>query len=336
MKIQITPDVLTNYFAGRATAIQKQQIDDWVKDQANRELFFAALADYENQQPQYVADVDKAIQRHQASLAQACQPVEPDEPASPFVAHTNQQIRWLAWVAASVVLLMTAGWLFRDDWLYKRYQTAYGQTQQLTLSDGSRVVLNANSRLRVPRFGFGAYSREVLLVGEASFAVAHTKDHQPFLVKTLQAFEVMVLGTEFTVYTRRQTGKVVLNKGSVQLRYREGRQARQLLMKPGDLVTLDQQGHARHRQLPKPEIESAWQQHRFVFTKTSLHDIAQLLADSYGLQLQITDPDLANWTVSGSFSANSADELLDLLMQASSLQYTRQGNNILISKTSTY
>lgn len=333
MNTPVSSDLLIIYFSGQATAFQKRLIDEWAADPAHRDEFFAALTAWENKHPQYVTDVDSAIQRHQTRMADfwAMPPAEPD--TTPVIELPVRRFGWVIWAAASIAFVLLAGWGIRDRLQYIQYQTAYGQTHPITLPDGSRVVLNANSRLQVPRFGFGRFGREVLLAGEASFAVTHTPDDQPFVVRTPQQFSVLVLGTEFTVYTRRQGGRVVLNKGRVKLNYRDGPTDHQLLMKPGDLVTLDGRGHAQRQHLPEPETRSAWEHNRYVFSNTTLREIGQLFADNYGLQLSLADPELADWTVSGAFTATSSNELLDVLMAASSLTYTRTGNQICISKT---
>lgn len=60
--------------------------------------------------------------------------------------------RYFGWmVAATVLLVLGSGWLFRDSLRYQRHSTGYGQTQTLRLADGTQVTLNANSTLRVPR-----------------------------------------------------------------------------------------------------------------------------------------------------------------------------------------
>lgn len=332
MKTNVTPELLTAYFSGQATAFQKQLLDEWVTDAANREVFYYALATWESQQPQYVADVDKGIQGHQIRMVQLTNVVIEDETPDETPTLNSRWGWWLWLAAASVLLVLGGGWLFRENWQYQQFRTTYGETRHLTLPDGSTVVLNANSRLQVPRFGFGNVTREVMLAGEASFSVTHTIDNLPFVVKTARKFDVKVLGTEFTVFARKRGGKVTLNKGRIELRYQEGSNTRQLLMKPGDLVTLDPGGHAQQKQVKKPENESAWQQNRYVFANTSLGDIGQLFAENYGLQLNFADPDLANWTVSGSFTAHSSDDLLEVLMEASSLTYIRHGTHIQIAK----
>lgn len=333
MKTHVTKELLFNYFAGRTTTFQKQLIDEWVKDAANREQFFAWLEHWESQNPQYVADVQSAVERHQRRMTQGAEEdgFSEKDPAVPAVEWWQPWATWVA--AASVAFLLAAGWIYRDKLLNETYTTAYGQTRHLMLADGSEVTLNANSSLKVSRFGFGSRTRDVELAGEASFSVTHTPDDQPFVVKTARNFEVVVLGTEFTVYNRERGGKVVLNKGKVQLRYQQGRSPRQLTMKPGDLVTLDRRnGPVQLRQLTQPENLSAWRENRFVFEETTLEEITHLFRENYGLELEITNPKLAEWTVSGSFTAHNAEELLESLMEGSALTYKRTGNHIVITE----
>ena len=129
--------------------------------------------------------------------------------------------------AAVVVLLVSVGlWLNKSTLLYRSYQTSNGEIRRFVLMDGSQVTLNARSNLMVPRWGFGTSSREVVLDGEASFTVRHTPDNHKFVVKTGKGFEVVVLGTEFSVFSRSRGARVVLNKGKVQVNYQEGKNAR--------------------------------------------------------------------------------------------------------------
>ena len=196
---------------------------------------------------------------------------------------------WLA--AASVVLVIVlAGLLFRNQIIYQTYTTAFGETRSLTLDDGTSVRLNANSSLRVPRWGFGRTSREVLLMGEADFSVTHTPDDQKFVVKTVKDFEVVVLGTEFTVFARNRGARVLLNKGKVQLHYQENKIARQVTMKPGDLVTLDPENHIALKMRKQPQLPPIGNEKRFVFEETTLEEVAYMLEENYGLQVEIKRP----------------------------------------------
>ncbi|WP_266368371.1 FecR family protein [Tellurirhabdus rosea] len=328
----ITKELLFSYFAGNASALQKRQIDEWVREPVHEELFYQWLDEWEKSQPQYAVDVPAAIGRYHDYLRHRQTATGlADEP--PVRVRTLRR-GWLTGVAASVALLLTTGWLYRDQIRYRTYATTFGQTQSHELPDGSRVTLNANSLLRIPRFGFGSGSRDVHLSGEAVFSVRHQPDNQPFRVRTDNRFEVVVLGTEFSVFARRRGARVVLNKGKVQINENSGNRARQVLMKPGDLVTLDHRGRLELRRVARPELLSAWKEHRFVFEQTSLQELTNLFRENYGLRLVFSDQTLARQTISGSFTASNADELLTILGEALDLKFSRRGRTVLVSETS--
>ncbi|MVM32380.1 DUF4974 domain-containing protein [Spirosoma sp. HMF4905] len=335
MKNQVSKETLFNYFAGGATALQKQLIDEWAKDESNQEFFFECLAIWESQNPQFIADANEGLKRHQQRIAS-----QQNEDTHQLVTAEESTTYWVRpiWVrtmiAASLgIILLLGGVFFKDDVLFKTYSTAYGETSKVMLSDGSQVTLNANSSLRVPRFGFGKETREVVLVGEADFCIKHMPDHQHFVVQTNKNFEVVVLGTEFLVSTRETGKKVVLNKGKVRLLYQEGKTNKQLTMKPGNLVTFDNEGRIRVKQTPKPQDFIAWEEHRFVFDGTTLAEISTLFAENYGIKLQIPDKALTQWTISGAFTAYTAKDLIETLASASNLTYRQQGDTIVITQT---
>ena len=336
MKTQISKESLFTYFAGRATALQKQAIDEWAKDEQNREVFFKHLAAWENQNLQFVPDDRKAFMRHQQRLLDRAvrEPTAPSLTVSAEPRTLRLKQNWFRWlVAASVSLTaVAAGMYANDSLLYSTYHTHFGETRTVQLPDGSRITLNANSSLRVPRFQFGRQNRKVVLRGEADFAIKHLPDHQPFVVRTDKNFEVIVLGTEFLVNTREQGKKVVLSTGKVRLLYQEGTANKQLLMKPGHLVTFDHRGRANLKQTLQPGNFTSWKDHRFVFDGTTLAEISTLFAQHYGVTLQIPDKVLAQWTISGAFTAHSADELIETITSASNLTYQQRGSTIIITQ----
>lgn len=333
MMTPITQELLFRYFAGQATPFQKQLVEEWSTQPGNQEAFFASLDTYERTQPQFVPDASAAITRHQQRMSQAGNADSTEENTVPvYVLPTRRTWgRWLA--AASAGLLIFFGWLLRDTIVHQTYATAYGETRTLILPDGSCATLNANSTLRVARFGFGSQTRLVRLTGEAAFSVVHTPDDQPFVVRMGRNIDVVVLGTEFVVSSRQQGERVVLNRGRVRVRYQQDGQTRQLLMVPGDQVTVPERGRPQLSKLAKPENVLAWRDNRYVFDKTPLTDIAQLFHDNYGVELRFADAAVAHWTVSGSFAAHTSDELLESLVQASGLNYARIGNKVTITNS---
>ncbi len=327
MNTQVTKEILFHYFSGRATVFQKQTIEDWAKDPGNREVFFSHLSAWEKENAQYEPDTAAAFDRHKERMSVFKADSRDDEHEKTGL---GRRFNFLM-VASVVVLLLAGAWFFRENIMFDIYKTGYGQIRSLQLQDGSKVVMNANSELKVPRFGFGNSTRQVELTGEADFSVTHRADNRKFVVTTDRNFEVVVFGTEFVINTRRKGAKVVLNKGSVQLRYQEGTAQKNMMMKPGDLVTLDERNQASIRQVASTQQHSAWKEHRLVFDQTTLAEVAQMFEDNYGLKVEIPDSELAGWTISGSFSADNSEELLQTLTEAAGLTYRKEGNRIIIS-----
>ncbi|PKK38245.1 hypothetical protein BWI96_00145 [Siphonobacter sp. SORGH_AS_0500] len=321
----ITQELLFRYFAGTSTAFEKQWINQWIQQEEHLEFFFLCLDRYESAHPQFQTDASQAFIRHQKRC------LEQDTTPPPAVESKSLSRIWM--LVACVSFLLIGGYLFKDHLLYKSYRTGYGETAHLTLSDGSKVILNANSTLREPRFAWMDTLRQVYLTGEANFSVVHTPDHKKLVVQTSQGMQVVVLGTEFTVYDRHQAARVVLHKGKIELRYVQDKGVKKIMMSPGDLVTTTPNEKPQVKRDETPDKYTAWTRDRFVFEQTSLQEIAQLFADNYGLTVEIQDPQLAQETISGSFTAHNGKELLELLIEASSLQFTQINNHIFITTT---
>ncbi len=251
--------------------MQNILIQEWLDNPVNRELYFQWLEEWESENPQFTPDVEPAYQRSLYIVQQDNDTPEAFPPAiKTGLGSLIHQLFVFRWVAAASVAVILGAYLLSDFWLYTHYETGYGEIRMVRLPDSSRVILNANSILTIPRFGFGSGTREVLLKGEAEFAVKHTTDHRKFVVRTPDKLEVRVLGTEFIVYSRDRGLKVVLSQGSVQLRSLndlnpkpdpDETRRRSYAIDPGRINVSHSQSLFRHQ---------AWKQHRFMFENTSV------------------------------------------------------------------
>lgn len=111
--------------------------------------------------------------------------------------------------------------------------TPAATTTLVTLSDGTRVMLNANSKLEYPASFDDAEVREVRLKGEAHFEVTKNP-HRPFVVKAGE-MQTQVLGTIFDVKAyRKDAPKVTLMQGKVKVSNADT----EIEMRPGQTATL--------------------------------------------------------------------------------------------------
>ena len=111
--------------------------------------------------------------------------------------------------------------------------TLAATTTLVTLSDGTKVMLNANSTLEYPASFDDAEVREVRLKGEAHFEVTKNP-HRPFVVKAGE-MQTQVLGTVFDVKAyRKDAPKVTLMEGKVKVSNADT----EVEMRPGQTATL--------------------------------------------------------------------------------------------------
>lgn len=327
MSKSIHKKILFDFFDGKATAIQRKHVEEWLRDSVNEAFFFQCLDEWESQHPQYIPDATPALEKFidltesPVSESGFC---EPKHETTDTNTHSHR-----SWgIAASVVLLLSSGFLFQKNLFYKSYRTGFAQTQSIYLADSTQVSLNANSTLWVPRWGFDK-KREVILEGEGEFNVTHTVDNKRFIVKTERDFNVEVLGTEFVVFARPRGNRVVLNKGKVEVHY----QQKQLTLRPGDALTLP--ANATRPQLTKaaqPERLATWKNHQFYFDDAPLAEVRHTLEEHFGLRVSIADSSLNDRRLSGYFKATSAQEVADILSSLLATPVTLSSDQLTISK----
>lgn len=156
--------------------------------------------------------------------------------------------------------------------------TPAGTTTSLTLSDGTEVLLSANSRLEYTKV-FSAEKREVTLTGEARFSVA--KDaNRPFIVRTEQ-IQTQVLGTVFDVKAYPKTlPDVTLYEGKVEVSLNGSSPQ---LMQPGEQASISQEGKL---QLAKASTDQGkWTEGEFAFDNRELKSVMQEIGSWYNISV---------------------------------------------------
>lgn len=201
----------------------------------------------------------------------------------------------------------------------------------VTLSDGSKVWMNAASSIRYP-IVFTGNKREVSISGEAYFEIAHNAS-KPFYVSK-GAMQVQVVGTHFNVNSYEDDGaiKITLLEGSVKVTNKD----KSVFIKPGEqaiakTITNEQTPLSINRS-PNMEEVMAWKNGRFVFKNTKLEIIMAQIERWYNVEV-IYEGDIKQQgiTLTGKISRYSkASELLDLLGETEWLQFTIEGKKIIV------
>ena len=219
------------------------------------------------------------------------------------------QLQWYYLAASLAALALGAAfWFYGAQRPTHTYQTAFGETQQVVLPDGSQVALSANSSLKYRQNETG---REAWLKGEGFFEVVHTSDDQSFIVHT-RGPEVEVLGTAFYVNNREKQVQVVLNSGRVRVH----NELQEVRMVPGELVAYQEETRRLTKRATNPELHSAWKDNQLVFDDTPLSEIAQLLEDRYGYDIVFEHALAKKEAFTGTFPADRIHILLTTLQKS--------------------
>jgi len=175
----------------------------------------------------------------------------------------------------------------------------YGKTSQVTLSDGTKVYLNAGSRLVYPEI-FSGSTREVLLTGEAFFDV--TPDNKkPFIVQTSH-LKVKVLGTRFNLsaYASDNYIEAVLAEGKISLaRNDAGFFDKPVELAPGQLASFSRA--TSEMLLRKVDVDNytLWTEGVFKFESVHLSRILKRLERYYDIRFHFKDAFLGTVQISG-------------------------------------
>jgi ferric-dicitrate binding protein FerR (iron transport regulator) len=205
-----------------------------------------------------------------------------------------------------------------------------GKPNALTLSDGSKVLLNAATTLRYPT-DFGGDVREVYLDGEAYFEVA--KDTvKPFVVKLKQQ-NVTVHGTSFNIeaYQEETYNIVTLLSGSISLESlkQNGEKISDLVLKPGQKAYFDNSAESVSVEQVDASLSNTWTKGEYKFKDEPMALIAKRLEYYYDVHIHLDDKQLENIKYTGTFSLNqSIREVLRIITYENRLQYQQTGNEI--------
>lgn len=222
---------------------------------------------------------------------------------------------------------------------YNTIEIPKGGTYQLHLPDGTKVWLNAATRLKYPvSFGSDKERRVTLLSGEAYFEVSKDKKH-PFVVQTDKQ-KVEVLGTYFNISSYEDDGsvKTTLLEGSVKvslpanktLKEQSHNFSRAVVLKPREQSII-----ANHvidvERVDVTEI-IAWKNGMFQFDKATLKTIMQQLQRWYDVDVKYEN-NLTNVHYTGIVPRNrNISEVLRMLEETGPARFKISGRTVIVMK----
>lgn len=201
-----------------------------------------------------------------------------------------------------------------------------GLDYQLTLSDSTKVWINAATKLQFP-LAFTGNTREVTLSGEAYFEVKHDAS-KPFIVHSGD-LDVKVLGTSFNI---KAYDNEPLQASLVTGRVEAALKAQQpLTLTPGQAAR--QNGSRLTTSSFDEKYTLAWIKGYYYFNSEPLSQINYTVERWFGLSFSYEDPAIANFDFSGALEKKQdLNDFLSRICIAANLSYKVEGNKIVLSK----
>ncbi|WP_420400797.1 FecR family protein [Flagellimonas sp.] len=216
--------------------------------------------------------------------------------------------------------------------VFNEIYVPYGQTFKLTLSDGTKVWLNAGTSLRFPQFlNTSTQNRVVYLNGEAYFDVAKDKE-RPFIVNA-ENLDIEVLGTQFNVSAYKSDGEIAttLVEGSVSV-YENSNPDTKVLLSPSYQASFVKENGSITKNKVDTRIYTGWMENLLIIDNLSFAQILDKLERSHNVSIINNATHLEGEIFNGEFENESINSILGTIASSTPFTYTIENNVITISK----
>jgi ferric-dicitrate binding protein FerR (iron transport regulator) len=325
--------LLAKELAGETNEQEKQAVAEWLdKISANRELYQKIKSDWKIMDTMHVQfNVDKAWNKlHDRILAGEPEP-SAEEPM-PRLRSWKFALTPLRIAAALLLLALlgaAAGFLVTRSQQVNVTAAVDERGKKIVLPDGSSVYLNGNSSIRYTK-SFNKRTRDIRLTGEAFFEVAPDKT-KPFRILANNAC-IKVLGTSFNVNASGNHGNLVevyVSTGLVELS-EAGDDAHSILLRPGNIGRLEANKITAHKTVNENCI--AWKTGIMTFNETRLSEVTPVLNKVYNVQIIIREPGVDTTRITGSYSDDTLDRVLEVICKQNHLTVEKSDNMIYLSR----
>lgn len=367
--------LMARKLAGEATDKELLELQELLGDDFNEGYAGEVLSSYWKQEPDpFFPGEDHAEEIYDRIIRCAVSPAESREQPEPVYIHPDfykprQRRSWKKWIyaAAAIAAVGSALWVytFPEKTAADKHGLTAARISEVTakkgsrstmiLPDGSKVWLNADSRLTY-QSSFNSDRREVELEGEAYFDVV--KDPaRPFIVHT-SGIDVKVLGTSFNVksYPSDATIEATLIRGAIEVIRKDDPSAASIVLHPHEKLVFNKEmknsyplppaANALNREkaytaersiavtaLPENKADSliaetSWRYNKLIFESDTFRQLADKMERWYNVRINIEDKKLLRYRFKGIFENETVQEALLALQLTNNFQFNINGNEI--------
>jgi ferric-dicitrate binding protein FerR (iron transport regulator) len=347
-------NILSKYMKGNCSVEELEQLQDWLKEDPANEDFFRSWVEASEREPRIEADdaykAWKNLKKNHLNDKKYVPGLYGSDhlPVKSWRAGWGQKWVMLSFAAVLVLLLTVAAvFLFQRSGhdvsvdaakkiTYRTIITQKGQQTKLLLKDGTKIMLNADSKLRIPE-NYGSAKRNVYLQGEAFFNISHNKK-MPFTVHSGD-LKIQDIGTAFDILAYDSTRiSIAVKEGEVSV----GRVPADKTDSAHFLGKLTKNKVGRFNKsgtftiFSVPDISqfTGWTKGKFVFRNTPFSEVVLRLERRFNIKGKIVGSALKKRTLTAEYGHLSLGQILNILSVSLHISYRRQHNTIIFKDKS--
>lgn len=320
-------DIISRYLAGEASPSEVQELINWLQQsEENRRFYFQLknIWDLSGGSGEVSeADTEEALDNVIKKM-------------SPLRKSPGLWRLWQKIAAILIIPLILAGALYFyfagrpadtssvpvEEARYNTVRTAHGNRSEIILSDGTKVLLDASSKITYPE-KFTGDIREVALEGQAYFQVK-SNTRKPFIVSTGR-LQIYATGTTFDIsdYGNKDECKVSLVAGKVAVSKNMGGNQKKIItdLSPDQCLIYDSATEAIKVEDGSTYEQVAWKDGLLVFRNEPMGKVVEKLSEVFEVDIELKDKSLENYRYRATFQDETLSEILKLLKLSSPIDY---------------
>ncbi|HCY40603.1 MAG TPA: iron dicitrate transport regulator FecR [Prolixibacteraceae bacterium] len=310
--------LISNRFLGTITPDNDQLLDKWIGEKIENQRYFSEQKKlwelFTMHQKMQQIDEYKAFQKISAQLF-----TRKKRNILAYIQRIAAIMLIPVVIASSIYILSEKTERKQQATVYNTAETPLGMRSSLVLPDGTKVWLNAGSKLRYPVL-FSEKYRAVELCGEAYFEVKKDKKW-PFVV-TSGNMNIVVSGTTFNcnAYDENNQIETVLVEGQVTVINESATISKELL--PNELAIFSKNNQQIVKSKINPEKYIAWKSGKLMFRDDKMDLVVEKLERWYNVEFEIKDKEITNYIYTATFIDESLDQVLKMLSLSAPIRYS--------------
>lgn len=324
-------NLIIDYLSNSISEPSRVELEEWLNEsEANRQFFKEleeawTVAGILKEGDTFESNEDYQLFRSRIELASSQPKLTKD--------FTRRFLPYVAAVASLIIFSFSIYFYTKQPSENKSFvskiEVPYGSISHIELSDGTKVCLNAGSKLYFSG-DFGQHDRKVSFEGEASFEVARN-EKLPFIVQT-ESVSIKVLGTTFNVNTYQEAGdvKIALLEGKVELLSDAGESVH---MKTNDMAVYNKTSQKITIYSDGVKDAFGWRENQLIFNNETFEQIAFVLERKFNVKFNIQDNSIKKRRFKGDFVNNETlEQILNIMCTDKTFKYKINGDIIHIYK----